>query len=143
MPHPDTRVPSSRLLRLLARVVACDRGPSRFTGRLTIGVRRGCIAEWLQITVLTTALAESVEFPDPKSDAIMLLDFEDAECLVERGDLAAGAPALSRLYGSRALLKRFIARYLSTRSLLSVRAATTRSQGDSHAASARSTHSHR
>jgi hypothetical protein len=98
-----------------------DRRPPAFSGQLAIGVSSERGVDWWQVTCDRVANAAFVDEPDPACDAVLLMGEREAVSILETGRVPAN-PALLKARGNRALLSRFVDRYVVHRSAIDARA---------------------
>ena len=114
---------SMELLQLLKSLTERDKGPAGFSGKVALGVIKTEAqgeTQWLQFRFTRAAEVRFVSKPDDDSDAALLLGEREAEAILKGTELPP-APNFLYRYGDRAVLSRFVDRYLKKRTMLDVR----------------------
>jgi hypothetical protein len=110
----------SELLDLLDNVVRDDAGTPGFSGILAFGVRDGEQTLWWQVSCGDRARAAFVDAPSSECDAVLVMGRREAEAITTTGHIPA-QPELLLARGERALLSRFVRRYVQPQSSVAVR----------------------
>src|SRR5262245_1501775 len=104
-----------------------DRGPAGFRGTICVAVKNDDCALLWSATLGDVPRAGFVDALPHDTDAVLLLGDREAESIIKDGRVPSN-PELLAVAGDRALLEKFVDRYLTRRSALSLRVSLGRSR---------------